>query len=90
MKEYKYQDRVFHVEYTGNCEVRVTDGEETAYIRLGSGTSFYTISSMGLSYGGYTTLEAAIGWACETLILRLTRPSDDVLCEEMSKFVEDL
>jgi hypothetical protein len=89
MKEYKYEGETFQIDDSGGCEVKVSDGENTAVVTLNSGNSVYRVSVGGGAWATNTP-EASVQRACRQLIAFRNAPSTEDACKALSGFVESL
>ena len=90
MKEYEFEGTLFQVEDSGGCEIKVSDGENTALVTLNTGGSVYRVSVVGGGAWATNTPKDSIITACRQLIAFRNSPSTEDACKALSEFVESL
>ena len=85
MKEHEYQNEKFFVTDGGQCALSVTDGTNTATIRIKSG-NFDVRNAAG--WGNWaTTLEQALDDACRLVIQARTEKTNEERCDEIHHYI---
>ena len=92
MKEYKYNGESFFIEDTDACEIKVSDKTKSVSVTLNSGSpSVYRVSTVKGGWWWYTnTVEESVARACRELIEHRSSISQEVACEALHKYVENL
>ena len=90
MKEYDFKGELFQVEDSGGCEIKVSDGKNTALVTLNAGGSVYRVSVVGGGLWNSNTPKDSIITACRQLVAFRNAPSTEDACKALSEFVESL
>ena len=92
MKEYKYKGELFLIEDTDACEIKVSDKTNSVSVTPNiGGPSVYRISTVKGGWWWHTnTVEESVARACRELIEYRNSISQEVACEALHKYVENL
>ena len=92
MKEYKYKGELFLIEDADACEIKVSD--KTNFVSVTpniGGPSVYRVSTVKGGWWWHTnTVEESVAQACRELIEYRNTISQEVACETLHKYVENL
>ena len=90
MKGYEFEGELFQVEDSGGCEMKVSDGKNTALVTLNTGGSVYRVSVVGGGAWATNTPKDSMITACRQLIAFRNSPSTEDACKALSEFAESL
>ena len=90
MAAYKYQDETFEVDKGDSCEIKVSDGTNTASIT--TEVVGYRVHAVGRNNWGWNipNVAQAVNKACQELLDSRTRTSREDACKELLEFVDSL
>ena len=89
MKEYKYKGETFQIQHVGECEIMVSDIQNTVSITA-KGARFHVHS---ITDGGGWNLDSpceAMPYACRELLAKRRFPKDEDACKALSDFYDKL
>ncbi len=89
MKEYKYEGEKFQIQQVGECEIKISDIQNTVSITA-KGARFKVHS---ITEGGGWTLDSpseALPYACRELLAKRRFPEVEDACKALSQFYDNL
>ena len=89
MKEYKYEGETFQIQRVGECEIKVSDIQNTVSITV-KGARFHVHS---ITAGGGWTLDSpseALPYACRELLAKRRFPKVEDARKALSEFYNNL